>query len=68
MTVATEPRCDDATLLRQLVAFDSTSHRSNLDIADFICDYVARPGVEILRCPSPDGSKVNLVLSAGPQE
>ena len=68
MLRATEPPCDDETLLGRLVAFDSTSHRSNLDIADFICDYVARPGVEILRCPSPDGSKVNLVLSAGPQD
>lgn len=68
MGAATAPPCDDETLLRRLVAFDSTSYRSNLDIADFICDYVARPGVEITRCASPDGNKVNLVIWAGPQD
>lgn len=56
----------DADLLRRLVAFDSTSHRSNLPIADFICDYLDRPGVRIQRNPSPDGTKANLVIAIGP--
>lgn len=58
----------DADLLRRLVAFDSTSHRSNLPIADFICDYLDRPGVRIGRNASPDGVKVNLVIALGPEE
>ncbi len=68
MTMASAPRLDDESLLGRLVAFDSTSHRSNLDIADFICEYLERPGVRIARYPSLDGAKLNLVIAAGPQE
>ncbi len=57
----------DAELLARLVAFDSTSHRSNLPVADFICDYLDRPGVRVERNPSPDGDKTNLVVLAGPE-
>lgn len=56
-----------ASLLARLVAFDSTSHRSNLPIADFICDYLDRPGVRIERLPSADGEKVNLCITVGPE-
>ena len=57
----------DEALLARLVAFDSTSHRSNLDLADFISEYVDRPGVRIARNPSADGGKVNLVIASGPR-
>jgi len=57
----------DHELLARLVAFDTVSHRSNVAIADFICDYLSRArGVEIDRNPSADGEKVNLVVRAGP--
>jgi acetylornithine deacetylase len=56
----------DADLLRRLVAFDSTSANSNLPIADFICEYVERPGVTISRNPNDDGTKTNVVVVAGP--
>ena len=56
-----------ASLLARLVAFDSTSHRSNLPIADFICNYLDRPGVRIERLPSADGEKVNLCITVGPE-
>ncbi|HVT58709.1 MAG TPA: acetylornithine deacetylase [Thermoanaerobaculia bacterium] len=39
----------DAELLARLVGFDSTSRNSNLPIADFLCDYLDRPGVRIAR-------------------
>jgi acetylornithine deacetylase len=55
----------DEALLARLIAFDSTSHRSNLDLADFISEYVDRPGVRVARNPSADGAKVNLVITAG---
>jgi acetylornithine deacetylase len=48
------------------VGFDSSSCNSNLPIADFICSYLDRPGVQIHRNPSGDGEKTNLVISAGP--
>ncbi|HYL05128.1 MAG TPA: acetylornithine deacetylase [Thermoanaerobaculia bacterium] len=56
----------DADLLARLVAFDSTSRNSNLPIADFLCDYLDRPGVRVLRNPSPGGDKVNLIFMLGP--
>jgi acetylornithine deacetylase len=57
---------DDVSLLERLVAFDTTSGRSNIPCADFIEDYVAAPGVRVERNASPDGTRVNLVIRAGP--
>jgi acetylornithine deacetylase len=57
----------DAELLARLVAFDSTSHLSNLPLADFLADYLDRPGVRIERNPSPAGDKANLVVWLGPE-
>ncbi len=57
----------DRELLSRLVAFDSTSRNSNLPIADFICDYLDRPGIRLECSPSPAGDKVNLVVVAGPE-
>ncbi len=56
----------DAKLLAQLVSFDSTSSNSNLPIADFICDYVAGPGVAITRQFNDDKTKTNLIIQRGP--
>src|SRR5829696_5496027 len=64
MTV--EPLSDEA-LLARLVAFDTTSHKSNREIADFISDYLDRPGVRIIRHPTSNGAKLNLIVAAGPQ-
>jgi acetylornithine deacetylase len=58
---------DDRTLLARLVGFDTTSRLSNLPLADFLADYLDRPGVRITRNPSPDGAKANLVVAAGPE-
>ena len=58
----------DADLLARLVAFDTTSHRSNRELADFICDYLDRPGVRITRHPTADGAKLNLIVAAGPTD
>ena len=62
-----EPLSDEA-LLARLVAFDTTSHKSNREIADFICDYLDRPGVRITRHPTADGAKLNLIVAAGPED
>ncbi|HEX5574777.1 MAG TPA: hypothetical protein VFX42_02785, partial [Gemmatimonadales bacterium] len=58
---------DDRGLLARLIGFDTTSRASNLPLADFLCDYVQRPGVRIMRNPSADGSKTNLIVMAGPE-
>ncbi|MBW8875379.1 MAG: acetylornithine deacetylase [Acidobacteria bacterium] len=61
------PLLSDAELLARLVAFDTTSRNSNLPLADFLCDYLDRPGVRIARNPSTDGRKANLVAWVGPE-
>jgi acetylornithine deacetylase len=65
--MSVQARLSDAELLGRLVAFDSTSCNSNLPIADFLCDYLDRPGVRLVRNPSPAGDKVNLLFATGPQ-
>ena len=57
---------DNAEILRHLVGFDSVSRNSNLPIADFISEVVDRPGIRIQRQRSPDGTKTNLIVEAGP--
>lgn len=60
------PPLSDAALLARLVAFDTTSDRSNLELAEFLAGYLERPGVRVRLHPSPDGAKANLVAFAGP--
>ena len=52
-------------LLGRLVGYDSVSRYSNLPIADFIADYLDRPGISISRVPSADGTKTDLVVTTG---
>jgi acetylornithine deacetylase len=61
------PGLSDAALLERLVAFDTTSRLSNLPLADFVSDYLDRPAVRVERMRSPDGSKANLIIRAGPE-
>ncbi len=61
------PTLPDAGLLGRLIAFDTTSRNSNLPLADFLCDYLDRPGIRISRVPSADGAKTNVVAWVGPQ-
>ena len=57
---------DDRALLARLVAFDTTSHLTNLPLVEFLADYLDRPGVRVERNDSADGRKANLVVRAGP--
>jgi acetylornithine deacetylase len=61
------PELSDVALLERLVAFDTTSRLSNLPLADFVSDYLDRPAVRVERMRSPDGSKANLIIQAGPE-
>ena len=53
-------------LLAKLVAFDTTSHNSNLPIVHFIEDYLAQHGVASQQVPSADGLKASLFATVGP--
>lgn len=60
-TIACMPAMlSDVELLRRLVAFDSTSFRSNLPMADFVCNYLDDPRAEIVRNFKDEGTKVNV--------
>lgn len=61
------PTLSLVALLRRLVAFDTTSRNSNLELADFVADYVDRPDVRIVKVPSDDRTKTNLVVGLGPE-
>ena len=63
---AVQSPLDNAEILRRLVGFDSVSRNSNLPIADFISETLDHPGVRIQRQRSPDGTKTNLIVEAGP--
>ena len=54
-------------LLTQLVAFDTTSTKSNLKLIDFVRDYLASHGVSATLTPSPDGVKASLFATIGPE-
>ncbi len=53
-------------LLARLVAFDTTSHKSNLEIVAFIEDYLLQHGVASARVTAADGLKASLYATIGP--
>lgn len=53
-------------ILAKLVAFDTTSRRSNLELIQWIEAYLADLGVPSRRVPSADGTKSNLMALIGP--
>jgi acetylornithine deacetylase len=53
-------------MLGKLVAFDTTSRRSNLALIEFVEGWLAEQGVASRRVPNADGTKSNLIASIGP--
>ncbi|MGA8205727.1 MAG: hypothetical protein WB812_14500, partial [Woeseiaceae bacterium] len=60
------PTAGVVDLLRQLVAFDTTSSRSNLELIDFVREYLAGFGIESRLSRDASGAKANLWATAGP--
>jgi acetylornithine deacetylase len=54
-------------ILAQLVAFDTTSHKTNLPMANWIRDYLASHGIEATLLPAPNGIHTNLFATIGPK-
>ena len=54
-------------LLARLVAFDTTSHKSNRDLVSFVQAYLADHGVESALVPTDDGAKASLFATIGPE-
>lgn len=53
-------------LFARLVAFDTNSRHSNLDLVAYLESVLDRPGVSLERFPSADGTKATLVARVGP--
>lgn len=54
-------------ILAKLVAFDTTSSKSNLACAEYVRDYLATHGVEARLLPADDGIHANLFATIGPE-
>ena len=57
---------DPIEMIRRLVAFDTTSERSNLELVAYVQDYLAGHGVTASLVPNPAGTKANLIATLGP--
>src|SRR5262245_45011218 len=55
-------------LLARLVAFDTTSAKTNIPFIEFVEAYLAGPGIASRRVPTADGLKSGLFASIGPEE
>ena len=55
-------------ILDQLVAFDTVSRNSNLELVGWLRDYLARHRIEHTVLPSPDGTKANVFATIGPAD
>ena len=53
-------------ILERLVAFDTTSHLSNLALIEWVEAYLASYGVASRRVPNAEGTKSNLMATIGP--
>jgi acetylornithine deacetylase len=61
------PQYAPAELLARLVAFDTTSHKTNTPLIRFVEDYLVQHGVTPQLVPTPDGHKASLFATIGPQ-
>jgi len=62
------PTYTAAELLARLVAFDTTSHKSNMGLVRFVEDYLAQHGVRPELVATDDGAKANLFATIGPAD
>jgi acetylornithine deacetylase len=55
-------------MLGHLIAFDTVSSKSNLELIAFVEAYLAEFGIASRRTVSPDGEKANVYATIGPDE
>jgi acetylornithine deacetylase len=53
-------------LLARLVAFDTTSFKTNIPLIRFVEEFLSRHGVQSQRVPTSDGQKASLFATIGP--
>ena len=55
-------------MVRRLIAFDTTSRNSNLELIDYVRDYLNTHGVESRLVHDETQGKANLYATLGPQD
>jgi acetylornithine deacetylase len=65
-TAAAAPSTPIRDLLAELVAIDTTSRNSNLELITFVEELLDANGIEHARVSNADGTKANLVAHIGP--
>lgn len=55
-------------IFEKLIAFDTTSRNSNLDLIEWVEDYLSGHGVTGKRVPDESGRKANFFATVGPNE
>jgi acetylornithine deacetylase len=55
-------------MIRKLVAFDTTSRNSNLELIDFVRNHLDGCGIETILVPDDTGKKANLYGTIGPDD
>ena len=63
-----EQKTESRKFIDRLVAFDTTSHRSNLDLIHAISDYLAEYGIHSQLVFNVEHTKANLYATIGPQD
>lgn len=54
-------------ILEKLIAFDTVSHKSNLDLIAFVEELLKTSGFRVTRLPSPCGTKAGIYAEIGPE-
>ncbi len=55
-------------MLGRLIAFDTTSHKTNLPMAEFIRAYLAEYGIDSVMLPAANGIHTSLFATIGPKD
>jgi acetylornithine deacetylase len=55
-------------MIDRLVAFDTTSRDSNLNLIDFVAEYLSGHGLKPQLIPNAENTKANLLVTLGPDE
>jgi acetylornithine deacetylase len=55
-------------LLARLVSFDTTSHKTNIPLIEFVESYLAGYGIASTRVPTADGLKTSIFATIGPKD
>lgn len=59
---------DSLSILERLIAFDTTSSRSNLDLISYVKELLEGKGIACTLVGSEDGTKANLFAQVGPTD